>query len=264
MKLKSFFRWIAALVVLVSAFCANSQSVPQAREWTVDGVVRSALIYSSPQAKTNSSSVVFVFHGHGGVVSNAARSFRIHELWPAAIVVYMQGVKTPGRLTDPEGNRPGWQHAVGDHSDRDLKFFDAVLASLEQDYRVDKKRLYATGHSNGGGFTTVLWAARGELFAAFAPSAEVLAKTFSLLKPKPVMHIAGRKDELVKFAWQEEAVNRIRKLNQCSDGEPWVENCTLYPSKIGAPVVAFFHPGTHQFPSTAPALIVKFFKEHTK
>jgi len=257
------YLWIfAALVAFVLPSTAPGQSVLQLREWKVDGLDRTALVYVPPQAKAKDTPVVFAFHGHGGSATNSAKMFRIHEVWPEAIAVYMQGLKTPGRLTDPEGKRPGWQHAVGDQADRDLKFFDAVWTTLQKDYRVDKKRVYATGHSNGGAFTIVVWAARGDLFAAVAPSAEVPAKTFPLLKPKPVMHISGRKDPLVKFEWQEEAVKRIRELNQCGEGEPWAENCTLYPSKIGAPVIAFFHPGGHSVPSDAPALIVKFFKEH--
>ena len=46
-----------------------------------------------------------------------------------------------------------------------------MLARLKTDYKVDDKRIYSTGHSNGGGFTYLLWAARGDVFAAFAPSA---------------------------------------------------------------------------------------------
>ena len=83
----------------------------------------------------------------------------------------MQGLNTPGALTDTEGKKPGWQKTFGDQDDRDLKFFDAVLATLKKDYKVDEKRIYATGHSNGGGFTYLLWAARGEVFAAVAPCA---------------------------------------------------------------------------------------------
>ena len=57
-----------------------------------------------------------------------------------------------------------------------------------------------------------------------------------------------------------------RKLNQCGEGQPWDKdkNCTLYPSKIGAPVITAIHPGTHTFPKEAPAVIVKFFKEQVK
>jgi hypothetical protein len=56
---------------------------------------------------------------HGGSMLNAARTLGYHTRWPEAIVVYMQGLNTPGRLTDPEGRQPGWQHAVGDQGDRD-------------------------------------------------------------------------------------------------------------------------------------------------
>jgi len=55
-------------------------------------------------------------------------------------------------------------------------------------------------------------------------------------------------------------------LNQCGEGQPWGNEkfCTLYPSKISAPVVTFIHPGNHKFHEDAPAAIVKFFKEHAK
>ena len=79
----------------------------------IDFDSREALISVPEKAKTEPTPVVFGFHGHGGSMKNAARSFRYQELWPEAIVVYMQGLKTPGQLTDPEGLRAGRQsHAV--------------------------------------------------------------------------------------------------------------------------------------------------------
>jgi len=233
-------------------------------EWKVDGVVREALVYVPPQGQTQAAPVVFAFHGHGGTMNHAARTFGYHTLWPKAIIVYPQGLNTPGKLTDPDGKRPGWQHGLGDQGDRDLKFFDAVLADLKAKYRVDEKRLYATGHSNGGGFTYLLWAARGEVFAAMAPSASAARAVQGALKPKPVMHLAGEKDELVKFAWQEQTIAALKKLNQCGEGRPWDKQCTLYPSRLGTPVVTLIHPGTHAFPRAAPALIVKFFQEQAR
>ncbi|MBI5387981.1 MAG: prolyl oligopeptidase family serine peptidase [Verrucomicrobia bacterium] len=248
------------------------------REWTVDGVVRAALVYAPPKGATGAVPVVFAFHGHGGTMHHAARTFAYHARWPEALVVYPQGLNTPGRLTDPEGRKPGWQHARGDQGDRDLKFFDAMLASLKRDYRVDEKRLYATGHSNGGAFTYLLWATRGDSFAAFAPSAAVFPLSSSAeeraglrsrvlsprLQPKPVLHVAGENDPLVKFAWQTLAMAALRRVNQCDTGQPWEQSCTLYPSKTGAPVVTFIHPGAHEFPADAPAVIVKFFQQHAK
>ena len=229
---------------------------------TVDGVVRTALVYAPPNAKTASTPVVFVFHGHGGSAENAARSFAFNRQWPEAISVYMQGLDTPGQLTDPQGNRAGWQAAVGNQGDRDLKFFDAMLARLKQDYKVDVKRIYCTGHSNGGGFTYLLWLARGNVFAAVAPSS-VAAKYANQLTPKPAMIMGGEDDPLVKFAWQKLTMEAVRKVNGCTaTGESWDKQCTIYTSKGGTPVVTFIYPGGHVFNSAAPALIVKFFKQH--
>jgi len=230
-------------------------------EFTVDGVAREALAYLPAAAKEKPTPVVFVFHGHGGTARNAVRSFAINQHWPEAISVYMQGLNTPGRLTDPQGKAPGWQKTLGDQEDRDLKFFDAVLARLKQDYKVDEKRIFATGHSNGGGFTYLLWAERGAIFAAVAPSSGMSIESLHKLKPKPALHIAGEADPLVKFAWQKRTIDIVRKLNGCDpEGKPWDKYCTLYPSKTGTPFVAYVHPGGHALPAGAPALIVKFFK----
>ena len=256
-------RLLSALVAVMVAELHAADTLTR-REWTVDGVVREALVYVPPKAKTEATPVIFAFHGHGGSMNNAARTFGYHTLWPEAMVIYPQGLKTPGMLTDPDGKQPGWQSRSGDQDDRDLKFFDAVLADLEPEYHVDKKRMYATGHSNGGSFTYLLWAARGDRFAAFAPSGAPAGRNLAWLKPKPVLHVAGRNDPLVKFAWQEQTINALRKLNQCGAGEPWGKDCTRYESKVAAPVVAFIHPGTHRFPEAAPALIVKFFQEHAQ
>lgn len=231
----------------------------------VDGSAREFLVYAPASAKEKKTPLVFVFHGHGGTMLNAARSFAMNREWPEAISVYMQGLNTPGRLTDPEGKKPGWQGRPGDQGDRDLKFFDAVLSALKADYKVDEKRIYATGHSNGGGFTYLLWAKRGDLFAAMAPSSAASARrggAAAKLAPKPAMHIAGETDPLVKYEWQQAAMEAVRKRNGCKgEGRKWAEHCLIYESEGGTPFVSFIHPGGHQFHEDAPAMIVKFFKE---
>jgi polyhydroxybutyrate depolymerase len=213
-------------------------------------------------AKKNSAPLVFAWHGHGGSMQQAARSFRIHEEWPESIVIYPQGLNTPGKLTDPEGKKPGWQHGAGVQGDRDLKFFDAMFAKAKETYKVDTNRVYSTGHSNGGGFTYLLWETRPEIFAAFAPSG---AATISAakLKPKPVLHIMGDNDPLVKPQWQTMTIEAVRKGNGCDgSGAPWEKLGTQYASKGGTPVITFIQSGGHKYPAEAPALIVKFFKQH--
>lgn len=263
-------RLLAGLILLACAAPGFAQStnspnlLPRFQRWEfkVAGLTREALACIPATAKDQPTPVVFVFHGHGGSALNAISRFPMNRQWPEAISVYMQGLNTPGRLTDPQGKAPGWQKYLGDQQDRDLKFFDAVLARLKQDYKVDAKRVFSTGHSNGGAFTYVLWAERGDVLAAVAPCAGIAAESLPRLKPKPVMHIAGEKDPLVKFDWQERTIIAVRKLNGCdAEGKRWETYCTLYPSKTGTPVVAFIHPGGHVVPLGAPALIVRFFKE---
>lgn len=258
--------FLLALAFLIAVNCAYPQVASSegmlSMEWTVEGVKRTALVHVPATAKNSATPVVFVFHGHGGSSRQAAKSFAMETQWPEAIVVYMQGLNTVGQLTDPQGTRAGWQAAVGDNGDRDLKFFDAVLSRLKQDYQVNTKRIYATGHSNGGGFTYLLWLARGDVFAAVAPSAAV-AKYSHKLTPKPALMLAGESDPLVKFTWQKFNMQAVRKVNSCSaKGETWAPQCTLYASSTGTPVVTFIHPGGHQLTAEAPGLIAKFFKEH--
>jgi polyhydroxybutyrate depolymerase len=234
-------------------------------EFTLDGVAREALAYIPRRAREKPTPVVFVFHGHGGRAQSAARTFAMDRNWPEAISIYMEGLNTPGRLTDKEGRAPGWQKGLGDQGDRDLKFFDAVMARLNKDYKVDSKRIFSTGHSNGGAFTYLLWAERGDVLAAIAPSAGITTESLPKLKPKPIMHIAGEKDALVKFEWQERTIAAVRKINGCeAEGKEWDKDCTIYSSKTGTPVIAYIHSGGHVVPAAAPALIVKFFKEVSK
>ena len=174
----------APLLIALGFICpsvAHAADAPTRQVFTVDGVAREALIYVPEEAKTEASPLIFGWHGHGGSMTNAMRMYGYHLLWPQAIVVYAQGLNTPGKLTDPQGLKPGWQHGPGAQADRDLKFCDAMLAQLRQQLKVDDKRIYSTGHSNGGGFTYLLWAARGEKFAAFAPSAAAAADRKSVV-----------------------------------------------------------------------------------
>jgi len=154
------------LAIAAPAALASAASIPEPRvmTWTVDGVKRQAIVYA-PSKESNKTPVVLSFHGHGDTMQNF-QSVGLQEAWPEAIVVYPQGLPTsrPG-----EPALPGWQTDKGRYGDRDLKLVDQVLASLHASYTVDDARVYATGFSNGAGFTYLLWAERPNVFAAFAP-----------------------------------------------------------------------------------------------
>jgi polyhydroxybutyrate depolymerase len=233
---------------------------PETVSYTVQGVERTALVYA-PTRPSQSPPLVYGFHGHGGNSRNAARSFRMHETMPEAVVVYMQGLPTP-TPNDPEGRRPGWQIAKGLQRDRDLAFFDAVHADLTKRFKTDPDRVYAMGHSNGARFTYLLWAERGDLFAAFAPSGSPAGRM--ALSPKPLFHVAGEKDPLFSFANQARTTETVRQTNGCGDGEKTGGHTTLYRGKDGNDVVTYFHPGGHEFPRDVPPLIAEFFRTRSR
>jgi hypothetical protein len=81
-----------------------------------------------------------------------------------------------------------------------------------------------------------VWASRPDLFAAVAPSAAAGARNMKDGKPCPLLHLAGEKDALVKFEWQQRAVAAVRTFNGCEEqGKDWDKGCTIYASSKDAP-----------------------------
>jgi polyhydroxybutyrate depolymerase len=135
-----------------------------------------------------------------------------------------------------------------------------VLAWAKRDFTIDRKRVFATGHSNGGWFTYVLWAARPDEFAAFAPAAAVFGPMADGAKPKPALVIAGQKDQLVPFALQRRTIDAVLRLDSAAaKGEPWFGGAMLHRSNV-ADVVTWVYPGAHPLPANAAAVVTRFFQ----
>jgi polyhydroxybutyrate depolymerase len=243
---------------------ASPVAEPFTQDFKVDGQQRTALVYGSAAAAPKTGApLIFAFHGHGGNSQFSARKFLLHKAWPEALVIYPQGLPTPGKF-DPEGKKNGWQKRVGDLADRDLKFFDAMLEWAKKQYRIDRGRIYVAGHSNGGAMTYVLWSARANLIAAFAPCAAGFGRDALRAKAKPAIILAGEQDEVVPFENQKRSLNFVLRLNQCeTSGQARGRELTFYQSKVGADVLAYIYPGAHPLPEDAGAVIVKFFKEYS-
>ena len=238
------------------------------RTWTVDGVKRTALIRVPADPKAPAP-VVFCWHGHGGNSTQAVRGWAFEKADPTSILVYPQGLPTVSPLVDKEGRRSGWQSAVGDGGDRDIKLFDTILADLKKERSVDERRIYSMGHSNGAAFSYILWQARPDVLAAVGSVAGSLTIKARDLKPLPVIHVAGENDPLVKFAWQQATFAAVRRFNGCTDaGKPYAKEgvleATLFTSSKGAPLVTAIHQGGHEYPKGSSELIVRFFKENPR
>jgi polyhydroxybutyrate depolymerase len=232
--------------------------------WTVDGVEREALVFPPREAQAAARHpLVVAFHGHGGRTRSTSVRMHIHTLWPQAIVVYPQGLNTP-TPHDPAGTRPGWQGSAGDLGDRDLRFFDAIVATMRRSYGVDRRRIYATGFSNGAVFSLLLWAQRPQTIAAIGEVAGRLDPSETLTTARALVAIAGRSDTVAPFAVQKRTMELARRINDASGpGLPCGPYCRLYPSANGpVPVKTFVHPGGHVYPLWASTKIVAFLRSH--
>jgi polyhydroxybutyrate depolymerase len=229
---------------------------------SVDGVARQALVYA-PAASTNrgKAPVVFFFHGHGGNMQGAANGLHLETFWPEAIVVYMQGLNSRTKI-DPQGLRPGWQLEAGQSGDRDLKFFDAALARIREQYPVDDTRIYVAGFSNGATFSYLLWSQRGARLAAIAAVAGRMPSRPT--EARPLLHIGGTGDQVQSFEFQKQAIDGARQVDGATGaGTPCGPICMLYASTKGAPVMTIIHPGGHIVPPWGPDRIVQFFKQYS-
>jgi len=234
--------------------------------WTVmvDGHQREALLdLPAPMPKAGRHPVVFAFHGHGGKARGLARALPLREHWPEAIIVYPQGIPTPG-LFDRRGKQTGWQHTGGDEADRDLRFFDAMLAELQREHDADPHRVHATGHSNGGGFCYVLLAERGHLLASAAPSSASMTQHIGDvdLPQVPILHCGSPDDRVIPWRLQLEAIERLREKRQCAAGAAMAEapQVTAYRSPTGGLIGVYKHEEGHRIPRRQAAITTAFFK----
>jgi polyhydroxybutyrate depolymerase len=245
---------VIGLLLMLGAGQASAEIM----QWQIEGESRSAIVYAPATAGEGEPvPVVLSFHGSGDNMVNFQYT-DVHVAWPEAIVVYFQGLPDSGGLAR-------WQAGRGANNDRDLKLVDAALASLREIYTVDDDRIYATGFSNGGMFTYLLWAERPGVFAAYAPVAGRLRPSVEPTQPRPIFHVAGRQDRQVDFSDQQAAIGFAADLNgvaatstACGDG------CTLFGSETATPVMSWIHPGGHVYPRDTSERIVSFFRDHRR
>ena len=243
---------LIALLFVLGAHAASAEVI----RWRVDGQTREAIVYA-PTAPRGDKGVPLVlsFHGYGDNAKNFQHT-GVHVAWADAVVVYFQGLETRGGL-------PGWR-VEPDNDNRDLKLVDVALASLQERYNIDDDRIYATGFSNGGMFTYLLWAERPDVFAAYAPVAARLRPLVQPKQPRPLFHVAGERDGVVRYADQEAAIAVAITVNgvgntttRCGDG------CTIYGPDTQAPVMTWIHPGAHTYPRGTTERIVSFFQGYS-
>lgn len=148
--------------------------------------------------------LVLNFHGGVGTGKQQERKTGFSHLADREnfIVVYPDGVNN--QWNDGRGAA-----FSGAPTANDVGFVNALIDFMRKNYRVDQKRIYATGGSNGGIFTNRLGIELSDKLAAIAPVVGNLPidkqtdKTFmpqlGATKPLPVLLINGTEDQFVKW-----------------------------------------------------------------
>ncbi|WWC60569.1 uncharacterized protein I303_103143 [Kwoniella dejecticola CBS 10117] len=171
--------------------------------------------------------VVLSFHGAGG---NSSRQEIITQLTKPGLRIdekpflsaFPQGVDN-----EIWGMKHIWRGApYANQSVDDVQFVKDILIDISSNYSTDPSRYYASGKSNGGGFTSLLACLpdTSSIFAAFAPVSPALyqeALSFAGCFPSravPILHSHGVEDDDTPFE------GRSRHENWPFGPEPHVRN----------------------------------------
>lgn len=193
--------FLAILLMLLAGEPAALRPGDHSRSLDVDGVERGYLVHVPPHYDPAvAMPVVLAFHGGGANADNMVAFSGLNGKADQAgfIVVYPEGSgRLPRMLTFNAGNCCG--HAAARSID-DVAFTRLVLDDLERIANVDRRRVFATGMSNGAMMCYRLAAELSDRIAAIAPVAGPMGtKDCRPGRAVSVMHFHGDADEFAPF-----------------------------------------------------------------
>lgn len=156
-----------------------------------------------PAAYADSPSVPLIIAMHGGG-GNSAQFEASSLLTPKAdaagfAVVYPNGV-AGGALNLQTWNGGGCCGYAVEANIDDVKFVRLMIESLLSRYKIDPRRIYATGHSNGAIMAYRLACELPERIAAIAPNAgELMLADCAPARPVPILHMHSKLDTNVPY-----------------------------------------------------------------
>jgi polyhydroxybutyrate depolymerase len=160
------------------------------------GRTRSYVVYVPTSVKAGVAvPLVFDFHGHGANAAQEESSSGWKKKADQAgfIVVYPEGIDASWNV----GSCCGL--AMSENVD-DVGFTRAMIQAVSKAACIDGKRIYATGMSNGAGFTHRLACEAADVIAAIAAaSADLVADPCVPSRPISELSIRGLSDTMVAY-----------------------------------------------------------------
>lgn len=196
--------------------------------------------------------LMFAFHGASGDYSAFTEGYYDLQdvVGEEAILVFPNALSNEAGMTQ-------WDR------ENDLLFFDDLYKELETNLCFDTRKVFATGHSAGGGFTHTLGCKRGHVLRAIAPVAGSLLDHEECVGQVAVIQIHGNNDNMVPLGLARPARDYWIAINSCEKGDtqPGIDSvCEAY-SQCDAdyPVQYCEHDGGHEWPDFASNAIWNFF-----
>lgn len=204
-----FFIAISAFITTLSACKKNDTPSPANNVFrfngtlTVDGLERTYTLNLPPNYYDAADfSLVIALHGGGGSASQFESTNKLTEKANAAkfIVVYPEGVQSTGILKARSWNAGGCCDYAVAQNINDVKFISTLIDELVSKYKINRKKVYATGHSNGGMLAYRLACELSNKITAIAPNGcTMVAKSCSPSRPVPVLHMHSVLDNNVPY-----------------------------------------------------------------
>ncbi len=172
------------------------------------GVTRNYLLFVPPtHANANPAPLLLVFHGGGGHAYDMPRFTGFDDLAESRgfVVAY------------PDSANTHWNDSRQLSLADDVGFVGKVIREIEDNFPIDRTRIYATGFSNGGFFVQRVACDLSSQVAAVASVAatmpEALVPRCHPAKPVSVMFIQGTADPLVDIDGGEVARTHGRNIS---------------------------------------------------
>jgi polyhydroxybutyrate depolymerase len=222
------------------------------------GAAQRTFVVRIPRAESRTPApVVFLFHPFGMNLQYMQGRVPLPRVWPEAIAVYGQGLPRTGGAA--AGLQPAWQTRPGEMDDRDLAYFDAMLAWLRKNHCIDEGRIFVMGYSNGANFTSVIACERAPVIAGVAIQSGSLSCSVPAAKPAILDH--GLSDSTIPYDRAVEASRAWATRNGCrtppGTGAPGcykADGCSL------APVTLCSYDGGHEYYDPFTKVFADFFK----
>ncbi len=190
--------FLALALVALGTHGASAEPGGRDRSHTLehDGLTRHFRVHLPPGFRPSRLPMVLVLHGGGGSVAGTVRTTGMDSTAGKQrfIAVYPAGT---GRMEDKllTWNAGRCCGSAAQNNVDDVGFVSELIDFMADRYRIDRRRVYATGHSNGAQMSYRLACELADRITAVAPNAsQGVPEECRPSRPMPVLHFHGTED----------------------------------------------------------------------